>query len=46
MLASNFELLRHIADEINFVLATTANKEKDEVKKAEARTRKELKHHL
>jgi len=31
MLASNFELLRHILDEVNFVLQTTQGKTKDEV---------------
>lgn len=31
MLASNLELLRHIADEVAFVLSATTNKSKDEV---------------
>jgi uncharacterized protein with HEPN domain len=31
MYASNLELLRHMQDEVNFVLEVTGNKEKDEV---------------
>ena len=31
MLASNLELLRHILDEVDFVLQSTADKTKDEV---------------
>jgi uncharacterized protein with HEPN domain len=31
MFTSNLELLRHIQDEVNFVLNNTGNKEKDEV---------------